>query len=199
MHDLEFAVVVHALKMWCHYLLGKTFLFLTNNTYVKNVLTQLGINARHARWMAFLSKFDFEVKHIKGKENRVADALSRRIHEVYEITMSQPETDMMSRIKEASIHDAKYENLLNRLLKDEVNLNGTKFKVDRKGLIWFKRRIYIPNVGDLKLFVLNEMHKPPYAGHPGYQKMITTLRNQFFWPKLKAVLVDYLSKCLECP
>ena len=35
--------------------------------------------------MAFLSEFDFEVKHIKGKENRVEDALSQRSHEVYEI------------------------------------------------------------------------------------------------------------------
>ena len=42
------------------------------------------------------------------------------------------------------------------------------------------------------------MHKPPYVGHPGYQKMITTLRKQLFWPNLKAYLVDYLSKCLEC-
>ena len=42
------------------------------------------------------------------------------------------------------------------------------------------------------------MHKLPYAGHPGYQKMITALRKQFSWPILKAYLVDYLSKCLEC-
>ena len=75
--------------------------------------------------MAFLSKFDIEVKHIKGKENKVVDALSQRTHEVYEIIMSQPEGDMMSRIKIASIHDAEYGNLMNKLLKDEVNLNGT--------------------------------------------------------------------------
>ena len=56
----------------------------------------------------------------------------------------------------------------------------------------------MPKVADLKLFFLNEMHRPPYVGHLGYQMMIKTLRNQFFWPKLKADLVDYLSKCLEC-
>ena len=53
-------------------------------------------------------------------------------------------------------------------------------------------------VAYLKLLILNEMHKPPYAGHPGYQKMIVALRKRLFWPRLKVDLVDYLSKCLEC-
>ena len=38
-------------------------------------------------------------------------------------------------------------------------------------------------VVDLKLIILNEMHKPPYVGHLGYQNMITTLKKKFFWPK----------------
>ena len=75
--------------------------------------------------MAFLSEFDFNVNHIKGKENRVADVLNRWTHEVYEITMSQPESDLLRRIKTTNIHDVEYENLLNKSLKGEVNLNGT--------------------------------------------------------------------------
>ena len=75
--------------------------------------------------MAFLSEFEFEVKHIKSKENKVADALNRRTHEVYEITMNQPEGDLLSKIKIARIHDAEYENLLDKLLTEEVSLNGT--------------------------------------------------------------------------
>ena len=35
------------------------------------------MNARQARWLSFLSEFDMDIKHIKGKENKVADALSR--------------------------------------------------------------------------------------------------------------------------
>ena len=172
-HDLELETVVHALKMWHHYLLGKKFLLLIDNTYVKHLFTHPGLNARQERWMAFLSEFDFEVKHIKGKENKVADALNRRTYKVYEITMSQPEDDMLGRIKIVGIHDAEYGNLLNKLWTEEVNLNGTEFRVDQKGIIWFKRTIYMPNVADLKLFILNEMYKPRYARHPGYQKMIT--------------------------
>ena len=105
--------------------------------------------------------------------------------------MSQPKCDMMSRIKKTSIEDCEYENLLNKLLKDKVNLNGTEFKVDQKGLIWFKERVYMPNVVDLKLFILNEMHKPPYAGHPSYQKTITTLRKKLFWPKIEGIFSGF--------
>ena len=117
---------------------------------------------------------------------------------MYEVTASQPEGDLLSRIKIASFNDAEYGNLLNKLLIEEVNLNGIEFKVDQKGLIWFKRRIYMPNVAYLKLFILNEMHKPPYAGYPGYQNMIKTLRKLFFWPNLKENIFDYKPKCLEC-
>ena len=99
--------------------------------------------------------------------------------------MSQPKSDPMSKIKTASIHDAEYENLLNKLLRNEVNLNGKEFKVEQKGLIWFKGRIYIRNVVDRKLFVLNEMHIPPYAGHPSYQKMITALRKAILLAQIK--------------
>ena len=52
-HDLELEVVVHALKMWCHYQLGKKFILLTYNTCINILLTQLGLNVRKTRWMAF--------------------------------------------------------------------------------------------------------------------------------------------------
>jgi hypothetical protein len=34
-HDLELAVVIHALKMWRHYIMGRRFLLLTNNSGVE--------------------------------------------------------------------------------------------------------------------------------------------------------------------
>jgi len=40
---------------------------------------QSNMNSRKARWLAMISEFDFEIMYIKGKENRVPDALSRRI------------------------------------------------------------------------------------------------------------------------
>ena len=43
-HDLEMEAMVHALKVWRHYLLGNKFLLLTDNTCVKNLFMESGLN-----------------------------------------------------------------------------------------------------------------------------------------------------------
>ena len=40
--------------------------------------------------------------------------------------------------------------------------------------------MYVPNVPKVKLLILDEIHKTPYSGHPGYQKTITMLRKEYF-------------------
>jgi hypothetical protein len=105
-HDLELLVVTHTLKLLRHYLMGRNFLLLTYNSGVKHVFNEPDLNARQATWLEFLSEFDFEVRHIKGKENKVADALSRRTNEIYEVIISKTKNDLKDIIKYASIHDA---------------------------------------------------------------------------------------------
>ena len=90
--------------------------------------------------------------------------------------LSQPKSDLLEKVKTTSTRDVDYTKLFSEIQNNKINLNGTAFKVNQMGLIWFKDRLYIPKNLDIKLFILNEMHKPPYAGHPGYRKMITGLR-----------------------
>ena len=78
-HDLELVATVHALKMWRHYLMGGRFELRTDHCGLKYLFYHPNQNARQARWMEFLCECDFEIKHIKGKENKVANALSRKV------------------------------------------------------------------------------------------------------------------------
>jgi hypothetical protein len=61
----------------------------------------------------------------------------------------------------------------------------------------YKGRLYIPNCDDLKRLIMDGLHKTPYIGHLGYQKMIRATKKLVYWPRLKNGIVDYLDKCLE--
>jgi hypothetical protein len=131
-HDLEFAAVIHALKMWRHYIMGKNFLLLTDNSRVKYMFNQLDLNARQARWLAFLSEFDFEVRHIKGKENKVVDALRRRVHGLFEINISRAESDLEQRIRMTGINDESYTKIMIELQNNTANSDKPDLSIDKK-------------------------------------------------------------------
>jgi hypothetical protein len=192
------AAVIHALKMWRHYIMGRKFLLLTDNSGVKYLFNQPDLNARQARWLAFLSEFDFEVRHIKGKENKVADALSRRIHGLFEINISREESNLEQRIRTTGINDGNYTKIMVEFQNSIANSDKPDISIDKKGLLRFKNRLYIPDSTELKLTILDEVHKKPYSGHPGYQKTITTLIKLFYWPNMKGETTEYLARCQDC-
>ena len=69
--------------------MGRKFFLKTDNMSLKYLFKQLDLNARKSRWLAFLSEYHFELNDIKGKENKIVDALSRRTHMIYEVTLIQ--------------------------------------------------------------------------------------------------------------
>ena len=77
-HDLELAAVVHALKIWRHYLLGNTCHMYTDHKSLKYIFTQSELNIRQRRWLELIKDYDLEVHYHPGKANVVADALSRK-------------------------------------------------------------------------------------------------------------------------
>ena len=98
-HDLEAACIIHALKMWQHYRIGKKFMLMSDNISLKYLFDQQNLNPRKTIWLAFLSEYDFGIKHIKGKENKDAYALSH--HENLLFTSSNHEYDLENQILSA--------------------------------------------------------------------------------------------------
>jgi len=77
-HDLELASVVHALKIWRHYLLGKRCDIYTDHKSLKYIFTQKELNLRQRRWLELMKDYDLQLRYHPGKANTVADALSRK-------------------------------------------------------------------------------------------------------------------------
>jgi hypothetical protein len=146
---------------------------MTDHYGLRYLFDQPKLNTRQSRWMALLSESDFEIKHIKGKENRVVDALRISMRMIHLVVVSTCETDIKERVKEAQETDS-FVRIVKLYLQQETT--GTKYKgyqMTEGGLLTYRDRLYIPNRDDLKRFIMDELHKRPYTRHPGYQKMIT--------------------------
>jgi hypothetical protein len=77
-HDLELAAVVHALKIWRHYLMGAHCNIYTDHKSLKYIFIQADLNMRQRRWLELIKDYDLEVHYHPGKANVAADALSRK-------------------------------------------------------------------------------------------------------------------------
>jgi hypothetical protein len=77
--DLELVVIVHAFRIWRHYLVGRKFELKTDHHGLQHIFTQCNLNVRQRIWPELLSEYDFEITYIKGTINKFGDALSRRL------------------------------------------------------------------------------------------------------------------------
>ncbi|XP_062230062.1 uncharacterized protein LOC133927630 [Phragmites australis] len=77
-YDKELYALVRVLAVWQHYLLPKEFVIHSDHEALKYLKSQGKLNRRHAKWIEFIETFPYVVKHKRGKDNIVADALSRR-------------------------------------------------------------------------------------------------------------------------
>jgi hypothetical protein len=76
-HDLELSAVVHALKIWRHYMIGNKCQIFTDHKSLKYIFTQKDLNLRQRRWLELIKDYNLDIQYHPGKANVVADALSR--------------------------------------------------------------------------------------------------------------------------
>jgi hypothetical protein len=79
-HDLELVAVVHVLKIWRHYIIGKRCEVYSDHKSLKYIFTQPDLNLRQRRWLELIKEYDLGINYHPSKANVVADALSRRSH-----------------------------------------------------------------------------------------------------------------------
>lgn len=92
---------VHALKMRRNYLLIMKFKMMIYYGVLKYLFEQPKLNENKTRWLTLINEFNFKIKYIKGKENKVVDGLSMRLQLTHVASVSSCELTIQENIKEA--------------------------------------------------------------------------------------------------
>nr|GEX41220.1 putative reverse transcriptase domain-containing protein [Tanacetum cinerariifolium] len=196
-HDLELGAVVFALKMWRHCLYDTKCVVFTDHKSLQHILDQKELNMRQRRWLELLSDYDCKICYHSRKANVVADALSRKKRNkplrvralVLTIGLNLHVQILNAQYEARKEENLGTEDLCGMIKKLEQRTNGT---------LCLNGRSWIPSRGNLREFIMHELHKSKYSIHPGSDKMYQDLKKLYWWPNMKAKITTYVSKCLTC-
>jgi hypothetical protein len=72
------------------------------------------------------------------------------------------------------------------------------FIEDEHGTVWFRKRICVPDVYDLREKILQEAHDSAYSIHPGSTKMYQDLKERYWWYGMKRDVAAHVALCDVC-
>ena len=149
-YDKELYALVRTLETWKHYLWPKEFVIHSDHESLKHIRSQGKLNRRHAKWVEFIESFPYVIKHKKGKENIIADALSRRYTMLSQLDFKKFGLQMLKGQYE---HDTDFKDVLLNCKKGQT---WNKFVLN-DGFVFRANKLCIL-ASSVRLLLLQEAH-----------------------------------------
>eukprot|EP00253_Pinus_taeda_P004467 PITA_04467 len=187
-YDKEMLATMHALAKFRQYLVGNRFRVRTDHNNLKFFLEQKQLQGRQQKWISKIQAYDFDIEYVKGKNNVVADALSRR---PATLSVMSLDTDWRARLLvEYSKDGFAFEVLDGQVADDRYRV------VDE--IIYYRDQIFLTEGSQLKKKILQASHDSPLAGHQGFTKTYRAIKERFSWKGLKENVLQHIRECDIC-
>jgi hypothetical protein len=199
--------------------MGKRCELYTYHKSLKYIFTQSNLNLRQRRWLKLIKYYDLGINYHPRKANVVADALSRRSHVSKLVVDSMSfelceEFDKLNlriiantKAMEMEVGSSLLQEIWRGQLEDEkvqeikCNIKEEKSpgsSEDDEGVLWYKERICVPNVKELKDKIVREARESTYSIQPGGNKMYHDLNATYWWYGMKRDVAEYVALCNTC-
>jgi hypothetical protein len=226
-HDKELLAVILALKEWRAELTSLPhFLIITDHKALEYFGTKRLLNERQIRWMGLLSQFHFQITYRPGKENAIADILSRK-DELTPTQKAAKEAEKMRTVLPPEVILVPVETQDNqdetpvgnpvenlRVTEETLQANRTDPDLDEErakarnhtppweltdGLLFRDKKLVIPDGHDnLRTRLLRQIHDTTATAHPGKTKMRIFTKRYYWWPTWGDDADRYVANCHEC-
>ena len=209
--EKEALACVSAVTKLRKYLLGRHFVLETDHRALETLLSQSKIKrtvARVERWREKLACFDYTIRYIKGKDNTIADWLSRTARKVNHNEVRLTEELVINSVRSEqeifiSDYGTKLQKLADCLKTNRWNIEDKKvfteyykYKNDLtewRGLIFYKRYRFVPAECN-RSQIIEEAHKL----HQGITKTRLRIAEYFWWPKWTQEAETFIRSCETC-
>jgi len=204
-HEKELLAIVDAAQNWRHYLVGakvKTQVF-TDHFSLQYFQTQPTLTRKQGRWSQVMQDYNLEIKYLEGKQNVVADALSRLPSGISIATISSVEPTNLKDVIRSHIENDPDFGHIYLSIRDSPTSGYHQNYLIADGLLFLKDedgnlRLCIPDVNDIRTLILQECHEPSFAGHLGNEKTYHLVHRNYFWPKLWEWVKSFCATCDSC-
>jgi transposase InsO family protein len=198
-HEQELLAIIVCLRTWRCYLEGMTFIIRTDHKSLEHIPTQKHLSRRMVRWVEYLQQFNFKIEYKPGKENVVADALSRLYTSQLGVIEENQNLDWPLLIPHYLQHrefSDDVPNEIKELIKKELHMfiyDESHETLHRK-LNDEQTAPYIPFISRLDLVL--KMHNA--YGHIGADGMQELLRTRAWWPGMNNNIKQWIKTCVKC-
>ena len=197
-YEKELMALVLAVKKWRSYLLGHNFKIQTDQQSLKYLLEQKMGTPLQQQWITKLLGYEFVVEYKQGKENKVADALSRKMEDQKEgklYAITAPANTWLEQLRTSYAIDPKLQQIIKNL--EQGSLASQNYK-QRDGLLFYKGRLYIPASKELREQILYLLHSSPQGGHSGFHKTLHRAKSEFYWEGMRKEVRRFIKECDIC-
>jgi hypothetical protein len=103
-------------------------------------------------------------------------------------------SSLLQEIRKGQLEDEKIQEIKSNIKEEK----SPGFLEDEEGVLWYKGRICVPNIKELKDKTLHEAHETAYSIHPGGNKMYYDLKANYWLYGMKRDAAEYVAICDTC-